>query len=235
MIGIYKITNKINGKFYIGQSNDIMRRFGEHKTQKHNRILVDQAIQKYGINNFIFEIIEECSLDELNEKESYWIKKLDAIKNGCNLSKGGHQQSIGSNNGRAKLTEQDIIEIRTAYANHERQAEVYKKFQNKISFSSFQAAWQGQTWAHIMPEVYTQENKNYYIYQNSRGEKGASAGFTDEQVIELRKQYVNKSARELYKPYQEKMAYNTFQAMLWGRTYKYLPIYKKKEKKWINI
>ena len=235
MIGIYKITNKINGKFYIGQSADIERRFREHKTQKHNRILVDKAIQKYGVNNFIFEIIEECPLEELNEKESYWIEETKAIEKGYNLSKGGNQQSTGSNNGRAKLKEEDVVEIRTAYANHERQAEVYKKFQNKIAFSSFQAVWQGQTWSHIMPEVYTQENKNYYIYQNSRGEKGAAAGFTDEEVIDLRKQYVDKSARELYEPYKEKMAYNTFQAMLWGRTYKYLPIYKKKEKKWINV
>ena len=61
------------------------------------------------------------------------------------------------------------------------------------------------------------------------------AEFTDEEVIQLRKQYVDHSASELYEPYKNRVKYNTFQAMLWGRTYKYLPIYKKKEKKWINI
>ena len=49
MIGIYKITKKENGKSYIGQSNDIQRRFGEHKTVgKKSRIPVDAAIEKYG-------------------------------------------------------------------------------------------------------------------------------------------------------------------------------------------
>lgn len=86
-----------------------------------------------------------------------------------------------------------------------------------------------------MPEVFTEENKKYYIYQNSLGENGASAQFTDEEVIVLRKRYVNESAKEIYKDYQDRVKYQTFQAILWGRTYKNLPIYKKKEKKWINI
>jgi hypothetical protein len=46
-----------------------------------------------------------------------------------------------------------------------------------------------------MPEVFTDENKNYYIYQNSNGDKGASAKFTDDEVIEIRKRYVSESAK----------------------------------------
>ena len=71
MIGIYKITKKIDGKSYIGQSNDIQRRFNEHKTKKG--LIIDQAIQKYGVSAFNFEILEECSLEELNSREKYWI------------------------------------------------------------------------------------------------------------------------------------------------------------------
>lgn len=71
MIGIYKITNKINGKFYIGQSNDIERRFNEHCTKwKQSRIPLDLAIHKYGKENFLFEVLEECDLEELNQKET---------------------------------------------------------------------------------------------------------------------------------------------------------------------
>lgn len=72
MIGIYKITKKQNGKSYIGQSNNIERRIKEHQTKgKTSRIPVDAAIEKYDIKAFTYEIIEECSLNKLNEREQY--------------------------------------------------------------------------------------------------------------------------------------------------------------------
>jgi len=142
---------------------------------------------------------------------------------------------IGNNNPKAKLTEKDVIRIRQAYAKHERQKDVYKEFENKISFGYFQNLWQGKSWSHIMPEVFTKENKQYYIYQNSQGGDGASAQFTNEEVIQLRHRYVNETAKQIYEDYKNRVSYQTFQAMLWGRSYSTLPIYKKKEKKWINI
>ena len=115
MIGIYKITNKKTEKSYIGQSNDIERRFKEHQTKgKKSRIPVDIAIEKYGKDNFLYEIIEECNIEELNQKETYWIQHFDTVNNGYNCNLGGEQQSIGESNGRAKLTEEDIIFIRKA-------------------------------------------------------------------------------------------------------------------------
>lgn len=236
MIGIYKITNKLNGKAYIGQSNDIERRFKEHQQKgESSRIPLDIAIQKYGKDNFIYEIIEECSLEELNQKEQYWIAILNTVKNGYNCSEGGEQQSIGENNGRSKLTEEDVKKIRQAYADHKKQKEVYEEYKDIISFGYFQNLWQGRSWKHIMPEVFTKENKDYYIYQNSNGENGSSARFSDEEVIKIRERYVNESAKQIYEDYKNRVSYQTFQAMLWGRSYKTLPIYKKKEKKWINI
>lgn len=81
-----------------------------------------------------------------------------------------------------------------------------------------------------MPEVFTKENKEYYIYQNSNGENGASAKFSDEEVVKIRQRYVNESAKQIYKDYINRVSYQAFQAILWGRSYKNLPIYKKKEK-----
>ena len=103
------------------------------------------------------------------------------------------------------------------------------------SFEYFQNLWQGRSWAHVMPEVFTKENKEYYIYQNSNGGNGASAQFSNEEVIKIRERYVNESAKQIYEDYKNRVSYQTFQAILWGRSYKTLPIYKKKEKKWINI
>lgn len=86
MIGIYKITNKINGNFYIGQSIDIQRRFTEHKTPHGKMTSIKLAIKKYGKENFKFEVIEECKVEELDAKEIYWIAKL---KPQYNRSAGG--------------------------------------------------------------------------------------------------------------------------------------------------
>lgn len=235
MIGIYKITDNINGKIYIGQSNNIQRRFSEHQNRgATSRIPVDVAIQKYGKENFNFEIIEECSIEQLNQKETYWITYFNSIENGYNCSVGGDQQSIGSSNGRAILTENEVKFIRTAYNNHERRKDVYEHFKDKITFSSFARIWDGSSWAHIMPEVLTEENKRYYSKEATNGEKSSNAKLTDEEVIKIRERYVSENAKTIYKDYEGKCSYNTLQQILWGRTYKHLPIYKKKEKKWIN-
>lgn len=236
MIGIYKITNKKTGKSYIGQSNDIERRFKQHQQKgEKSRIPLDIAIKKYGIDAFSYEIIEECSIEKLNERETYWIQYYNTIKNGYNCSLGENQQSTGQNNGRAKLSEKDVINIRLAYANHKKQRDVYEQYKHLITFNSFQNVWQGRSWKYIMPEVFTKENKQYYIYENSKGSKSNVAALTNEEVITARKRYVNETAKQIYQDYKNKLSYQTFQQILWGRRYKNLPIYKKKQKQWINI
>ena len=94
--GIYKITNKLNGHYYIGQSVDIKSRFREHKhsglcnTNKDHYSPIHLAIGKYGWENFETEILEECAREELDTQEKYWIEKLSATKNGnYNILLGG--------------------------------------------------------------------------------------------------------------------------------------------------
>lgn len=237
MIGIYKITEKNNpSMFYIGQSNNIERRFKEHiqKSYAQSRIPFDDYINEKGKDAFDYEVLEECKIEELNIKEKYWIDKLQATKSG-NISEGGFTNLIGSNNPNSKLTEQDIINIRIAYNNHQKQKDVYEKYKNIISFKYFQNIWQGRSWSHIMPEVYTEENKQYYIFKNSQGENGSQSKFSNEEVLNIRKRYVNEDAKTIYKDYENQISYQSFQAILWGRHYKNIPIYKKKLKKWINI
>lgn len=237
MIGIYKITEKENpNNFYIGKSNDIQRRFYEHqtKTYEQSRIPFDGYIKEKGKNAFIYEILEECELEQLSEKEKYWVEKLEAKKSG-NKFDGGLRDVVETHNPNAKLTEKDVIEIRKAYNNHCKQREIYNKYKNKITFQSFQNLWQGRSWSHIMPEVFTEENKLYYKTEQSKGENGSNAKFTDEEVIAIRKRYVNESAKTIYENYKDRISYQAFQQILWGRHYSELPIYKKKEKKWINI
>lgn len=91
MIGIYKITNKQNNKVYIGQSIHIERRWQEHlnNVSSLRNSAIYQAMRKYGVENFNFEIIEICKELELDEKEKYWIQYYDSYNNGYNMTLGG--------------------------------------------------------------------------------------------------------------------------------------------------
>lgn len=77
-IGIYKITNKINNKCYIGQSVHIERRWTEHCLPSSNSLIAN-AIKKYGKENFNFEILENCFIEELNDLEEYYIQQYNTI------------------------------------------------------------------------------------------------------------------------------------------------------------
>ena len=98
--GIYKIQNKINHKIYIGQSINIQRRFNQHKNKKDN-FYIHKAIQKEGVQNFIFSIIEKCDSTQLNKKEKYWIQFYDSLTpKGYNMIQGG-TNGAGIANGKA--------------------------------------------------------------------------------------------------------------------------------------
>ena len=89
MIGIYKITNKLNGKVYIGQSIHIKTRWIQHINAKDN-VLIHKSIQKYGAENFSFEVLLECPAEMLNDWERDMIALYDCISpNGYNLTEGG--------------------------------------------------------------------------------------------------------------------------------------------------
>lgn len=91
--GIYNIKNLSNDKVYIGQSVDIEKRWSTHKAELnnnyHHNIHLQSAWNKYGEDNFEFSIIEECSIDKLDQQEIYWISKFNSYENGYNLTAGG--------------------------------------------------------------------------------------------------------------------------------------------------
>ena len=91
--GIYKIKNIINGKVYIGQTYNLKYRWSRHKSDlnnnRHHNKHLQNAWNKYGEDNFRFEIIEYCPLDKIDEREIYWINTFNSIKDGYNLCDGG--------------------------------------------------------------------------------------------------------------------------------------------------
>jgi predicted GIY-YIG superfamily endonuclease len=88
--GVYKITNLVNGKFYIGSSKNIKARWYQHKSQlndnQHRNIHLQNAWNLYGSQNFQFEIIEKCELEKQFEREQYYLDKLNPFDdNGYNI------------------------------------------------------------------------------------------------------------------------------------------------------
>ena len=100
LVGIYKIQNAINGKCYIGQSRNIKHRWQAHKHAHNNpkaanyNVPLYCAMRKYGIDNFQFDVLQECTVAELNHLEQVYIKAYDSFWNGYNCSFGGDSSAI---------------------------------------------------------------------------------------------------------------------------------------------
>lgn len=127
--GIYKITNLLNGKCYIGQSINIQKRWTNHKTSYKNpnkdcyNYPLYKAFRKYGLENFKFEILEECTQNKLDSLEKYWIKYYNSYNNGYNQTEGGEHSHFN------KLNKEKVLEIISYLRNSkENSEEIGKKF-----------------------------------------------------------------------------------------------------------
>ena len=240
MVGIYKFTNKINGKIYIGQSNNIEKRKQNHVQSSYNKNAGDyntffhQAIRKYGIENFDFEVL--VTLDEndytrkqLDELEIYYIAKYDSYKRGYNATPGGSGRGAegqkGELNGRALLTKDDVVDIRESYNNHERFKDVYERYKDKISIRGFQNVWWFNTWKHICPEYNTKANKEWQKHQAKANPpevaRNNKRAFTPEQVRQMRNDFDNgMTPKQVQQKYAPEKRYSTIYNIVNRITYK---------------
>lgn len=171
--GIYKYENNLNGKIYIGLSSNIQQRYSQHLTAARSNLpneelmKIDLAIRKYGIDNFSFEIIEECSEEQLDEREIYWISYYDSYHNGYNNTIGGRSLR-GENHPRAILTEQDVWEIREQYGKKIKRSIAFRPYLERgIKERTLIKVWYGETWVNIHNDVYSKENKEWHKNQHS--------------------------------------------------------------------
>lgn len=228
MIGIYKITNKITNKKYIGQSGRIDNRFNNHvknsvlesSKQYNDELYVD--MRKYGVENFEFEVLETVSLNELEEK---WIQK--AIKDGENLYNVNLTPYSDPYACVRKFSDNEINEIyRLLKEDKLSNIKIAKQF--NCAPSTIDNINNG--------ERYARDDIDYPIrVYEAIGEKNHNAKYTDDEVLEIRKAYENMTLTELYKKYGEKSkSQKSFERIVNGRSYKHLPIYIKRQKKWLN-
>ncbi len=104
MIAIYKITS-LSGKIYIGQSINIEKRWKKYKSTKFkHHPKLHAAYLKYG-DTFVFEIVQECSIEELNYLERHWQEYFDTVNNGlnCYLTETNNQRKVISEETKNKI------------------------------------------------------------------------------------------------------------------------------------
>lgn len=232
MIGIYMYTNLINGKAYIGQSINIEKRRQTHeqraycssKSNKEYNKAFYKAIRKYGIENFKFEILKTCKQEELNYWEIYYIDLYDTYKKGYNEDAGGGmmlREHSGEAHPNHKLKEEDVYNIREAYAKHQIKEEVYEQYKQRIGPSGFHKIWNGETWTKVHMDVYTPENKAFHkLVRNSHPGKGTGRRLTIDEIREIRHRSKNEKLEDVYKDFQNKATREVFKRIYNGETYK---------------
>ena len=236
--GIYMVVNMINHKKYIGQSKNIKKRFQSHHLvdyKNENNCNYNtkfyQAIRKYGIDNFEVIVLQLCKEEELDDLEIKFIKEFDTFKNGYNSTEGGqfwspniHSEEIeakrqktreknkslmSENHPRAKLTNQQVWDIRQRYIDGESIKDIYQDFKDLYSSQqTFKRIVLGQAYV----TVGNIPNKEQIRHTNAK--------LTDVQVKEIRNSYKKGviSYRELGEKYG--LSESSIAAIIKRETYK---------------
>lgn len=227
MIGIYKITNLINNMVYIGQSIEVEERLLEHQRIPYRKdrptynYPLYKDIRKYGLNNFSFEPLRECSKEELNSKEMEFVALYDSFNNGYNQTPGGDSAACGNLSNRHILTEEDVINIRTRYNNKEPRWNVYQDYKELVSFDTFAHVWKGQTWKWCMPEVFTKENIKWHEQHLGDKSQVKLSKVTEEEVKYIRQQRKKGiSRKQVYKEFEDKLSFSGFNSIWYYVTWK---------------
>lgn len=215
-IGIYKITCKENGKHYIGQSIDIERRIYDHfhkYRSSQTRSKISKAIYDIGVDKFEWEILEECSIDELDKKEIEYIKKYDSCNHGYNISKGGNISGV------RVMSEEDVYDIRERYLNKEKQLDVYELYKEKYNWHTFHDVWIGKGYEEIHHDVYKDDLKEF---QKTNRPINFKNGLTYEDVLFIKqcKEDGKYSKAEIYQLYEDVMTMNGFSSIWYNYSYK---------------
>lgn len=229
--GIYIATNKINGKSYIGQSLNIESRIKEHlyrynkpSSNSYNSLFY-RALRKYGKDNFQFSVLESSdSFDRqtLNDLEVFYIRRYDSFHNGYNMNYGG-----GYTSGTKVFAEKDIIEIKSSLLNSSNSlTAIAAKYSCSVSLISM--INNGLVWSSIGDYSYPIKSVVFSHF----GGKNSNSKITDEMAIQLRKEFMTKTLDEIYNENKDLLSKSGMKKLLYGVTFKNLPIYKKNKKQW---
>ena len=133
---IYLITNDINSKVYVGQTiQTLNKRFNGHccysKSDRSVNMYIKRAIHKYGRDKFHIQLIEECPVNILNEREKYWINFYNSYYNGYNATLGG--------DGQCKYNYDEIVNYYLAHDNSLLQTCQHFKIYDQVVYTALKS------------------------------------------------------------------------------------------------
>lgn len=218
---VYCITNMINHKQYIGITNDYKRRWANHISYQapERAQVIHKAIEKYGKDNFKFEILfEGLSREEASDKEVSLIKSMNTrVPNGYNVSLGGDcgptgVQKFGAENANAHLTKEEAQYIKDN--RYQPALLLYQEFSDKLSYNAFLKVYNNQTYADVPCTVEKYPNNLEFSCQF------ANSNYSLKDIVKMRKMYAkNVFWRDAYEEYKSKDGLWSFWAVYSGRRY----------------
>lgn len=221
---VYKITNKINNKIYVGITNNIKKRWDNEKSYPSNpkkRQVIQNAIHKYGADNFVFEILyRNISIEEAVERECQLIKELNSlIPNGYNVHPGGqyhpnYSPQYGADNANAKLS---IEEAQYILDNRDKPMSLlYEEFSDKLTYEAFRKIYHHQTYTNLTTTTSEYPHNREFTCQFTSGP------LEYDDVVDLRERYARGEYwRDAFEDYKWAYADDwTFWNVYYGNRYK---------------
>ena len=163
--GIYKIENLINGKVYVGKTVNLRKRYGSYKSSYYNRTerqinsYLMSSIDKYGPTNFSFSVLEFCSIDNLSERELFWMVELEStnLEKGYNLRLDSSTGMVAHEATREKISRR----VKEEYANGTRSAEAVGAF--------FSEMWKDDELKDQMRQQVSESRRSFFIQSAKDG------------------------------------------------------------------
>ena len=217
---VYQITNNINGKQYIGITNNYKKRWENHRCNNDSTMAIAQAIKKYGVENFTFEILySNLSIEEASLKEITLIKEKNTkVPNGYNVAEGGQYNienriHIGADNGKALLTQEEAQYIKD-HRNLPMYV-LYEDFSDKISYQAFKKCYKNQTYTNLIPKV------EEYPYNTEFSTQFSGGRLEYDEILEVRQAYEDgKYWKDVYEKYKDRYTETSFWRLYTGLSYK---------------
>lgn len=134
--GIYKITNIINNKCYVGSAKNFSKRWNRHlkdlENNCHHSIKLQRSFNKHGKNNFLFSIIEEVQYEKdiIIERENYWINELNSKENGYNIADASFGDILTNHPNREKIIKKISKSVQVRYNNMSEEERKFKHGNN---------------------------------------------------------------------------------------------------------